>query len=222
MLKNNSRESGEDGKALSFIRSQYRRWITILTIAIFAGLITGGILLHTPKPHSTRKLPLIGHAYNFSLVNSNGQPVSLSDSTGKVRLIAFIYTRCTTVCPIVTSQMVQLQSSLAQQRMLGKQVELISITIDPSYDTESVLQRYKKEFKVSPIGWEFLTGSKLSIDQTLKKYGIYAAKLSASQYVHSVDEFLIDGKGNIRKEYGMDLLASGAENDIVNLVHSEG
>lgn len=197
----------------------HRQWLTILTVVFFVIIISSGIILHESKAHSVQDLPVIGKAYNFSLINSHGHRVTLSDSAGKVRLIAFIYTRCTTVCPIVTSQMVQLQSSLANQGMFRNHVELISITIDPSYDTESVLQRYQKEFRIPSSGWELLTGQRSSIDQTLKQYGIYAVKVSSTQYVHSVAEFLIDGKGNIRKIYGMDLLASGVEKDIDHLVY---
>ena len=75
-----------------------------------------------------------GKAYNFSLVNPNGNPVTLRDSAGKVRLVAFIYTRCNASCPVVTSQMVHLQNDLERQGIFGRDVELISITMDPTYD----------------------------------------------------------------------------------------
>lgn len=207
--------------AVHLIRFIRRQWVAFLTIAIFFAVCCGVIILHALKGTSAESLPVEGKAYNFSLVNSKGNRVTLDSSAGKVRLIAFFYTRCYTVCPVVTSEMVQLQKSLEHQGIIGNRVELISITIDPQHDTESVLRRYKQEFEIAPVGWEFLTGSQQSIDQTLKHYGIYAMKVSPTQYVHTVAEYLIDGQGNIRKVYGSELLENSAEKDIESLVRSE-
>ncbi|MDQ0189682.1 SCO family protein [Alicyclobacillus cycloheptanicus] len=204
--------------ALRFIR---RQWLTFLTVATFFGICCGGITLHALKGTSAQSLPMEGKAYNFFLVNSNGNRVTLGDSAGKVRLVAFIYTRCNASCPVVTSEMVQLQKGLERQGIMGNHVELISITMDPAHDTESVLRSYEKQFGVAPVGWEFLTGTQQAIDQTLKQYGIYVKKVDATQYVHTIAEFLIDGQGNIRKVYGLDISETSTENDIESLLHSE-
>ncbi len=205
---------------MSIVRLLRRHWLLATTIATFL-IIISGIMFDSLQRTTAPILPVVGKAYDFSLVNSNGQRVTLDDSAGKVRLVAFIYTRCTTICPATTSEMVKLQKSMTNNGLIGNRVELISITIDPKFDTEAILRKYKEEFGASSTGWEFLTGTQPSIDQTLKKYGVYAMKISKTQYVHTVAEFLIDERGNIRKVYGTNFLESGVENDIETLARSE-
>lgn len=198
-----------------FLRQQ---WVASVLVATFLCIGLGSTVLHVIRG-TVDSLPMEGHAYNFTLVNQTGDTVALHDSTGKVRLVSFIYTRCNASCPVVTAQMVQLQHDLARKGLIGNDVELMSITMDPSYDTESVLRKYQKQYGVAPVGWESLTGTHQAIDKTLTEYGVYAKKIDANQYVHTVAEFLIDKQGNIRKVYGMDLSAQRAVKDIDSLLH---
>lgn len=204
---------------MKIVRWMRRQWFTIALGGTIVCILGGGAALHNLQGTATRNLPDDGKAYNFSLINSNGHRVTLQDSIGKVRLVAFIYTRCNASCPVITSQMVRLENNLEHDGELGKDVELISITMDPSYDKESVLRSYERKFGVEPAGWEFLTGTQNAIGKTLQRYGIYAKKVDANQYVHTVAEFLIDGQGNIRKTYGLDISAQVAQKDIESLLH---
>jgi protein SCO1 len=205
-------------RIIRFIR---RQWLTVTLVAVICCICCGGVALQNLRGTAAKNLQSEGEAYNFSLVNATGHSVTLTKSAGKVRLVAFIYTRCNASCPVVTSQMVQLQNNLKREGIFGNDVELISITMDPAYDTESVLRNYEKKYGVAPVGWEFLTGTQQTVDKTLKEYGVYAKKVDATQYVHTVAEFLIDSRGNIRKVYGMDISAQDTNKDIKSLLHTE-
>jgi protein SCO1/2 len=199
-----------------------RQWATLAVIGVILSVVGGQAVLHDLDQPTAQGLPIEGKAYNFSLLNSNGNPVTLGDSAGKVRLVAFIYTRCNSSCPVVTSQMVQLENELKRKGVFGNAVEFITVTMDPSHDTGSVLRDYENRFGVAPNGWEFLTGTQKAIDETMKKYGVYAQKISASQYIHTAAEFLIDPQGNIRKIYGAEISVPDAVKDIESLLQRQG
>ncbi|TFG59077.1 MAG: SCO family protein [Deltaproteobacteria bacterium] len=90
---------------------------------------------------------------------------------GKVVLISFICTNCTEVCPILMPILVRIQELLGDRS--GRDVSLISISVDPEDDTPEELKEYGKKYGAKP-GWTFLTGKKENIDWVVYKLGQYA------------------------------------------------
>ncbi|MGB5995341.1 MAG: SCO family protein [Candidatus Deferrimicrobiaceae bacterium] len=90
---------------------------------------------------------------------------------GKVVLISFIYTNCTEVCPILMPNLVRIQELLGDRS--GRDVSLVSISVDPEDDTPEELKEYGKKYGAKP-GWTFLTGKKENIDWVVYKLGQYA------------------------------------------------
>jgi protein SCO1 len=107
---------------------------------------------------------------NTVLFTQNNQPVHFFDDLlkGKVVLINFMFTTCTGVCPAMTSNLLKVQEYLGQS--VGKNVNLISISVDPTVDTPEALNKYTQNYKVKP-GWYFLTGKKEDVDIVLRKVG---------------------------------------------------
>jgi cytochrome oxidase Cu insertion factor (SCO1/SenC/PrrC family) len=111
---------------------------------------------------------------NLVLLTQDNKPVHFYDDLlkGKVVLINFIFTTCQGVCSPMTANLARAQSYLAEQ--VGKEVVMISISVDPETDTPTVLKKYAEKFKVKP-GWYFLTGEKKNVDWVLYKLGGYTA-----------------------------------------------
>lgn len=89
---------------------------------------------------------------------------------GKAVVINFMFTTCTGVCPPMTANLAKVQSLLGER--VGKDINMISVTVDPAIDTPDVLKKYATKFNVRP-GWYFLTGKKTDLDTVLKKLGGY-------------------------------------------------
>ena len=125
-----------------------------------------------PLPSPPEKLTLGSSVPDFSLTDQGCQPVRLSDFRGKVVALDFIYTRCPLpdVCPRLSANFARLQRRFAAQ--LGTGVVLLSITIDPQYDTPGVLAKYAKLWKADPAGWHFLTGSLEEIGRVAARFGM--------------------------------------------------
>src|SRR5262245_36368943 len=110
-------------------------------------------------------LPRLWEIPAFALVERSGQSVTRADLLGKVWIASVIFTRCVEECPLVSSHMAQLQNVFAAE----PDVRLVSITVDPAYDTPEVLTRYAQRFAAQPRRWFFLTGDKVAIYRLVRE-----------------------------------------------------
>jgi cytochrome oxidase Cu insertion factor (SCO1/SenC/PrrC family) len=76
---------------------------------------------------------------DFPLLDTEGRPVRLSAQRGRVVLLSFIYTRCTTACPLLTQQLALLQARLLRADRHSCEVRLLSVTVDPARDSAATL-----------------------------------------------------------------------------------
>ena len=138
-----------------------------LLILVLAGVSVAGIWsLLSPRPITrvilpplSPRPPVYGSVPDFSLRERSGREVRLSDLRDAIWIANAIFTSCPDECPLITAKMAQLQADLAH----GKEVRLVSITVDPARDTPPVLSRYAARFGADPERWLFLTGDKASI-----------------------------------------------------------
>ena len=112
------------------------------------------------------------HAYpvpDIQLQDSNGRTVHLRELLDAERPVAlnFIFTSCTTICPVMTATMLQTQHHLADASM---RPEFISITIDPEFDDAGTLRDYAARYGAK---WTFLTGSRADVTLVLKAFDAY-------------------------------------------------
>ena len=166
-----------------------------------------------------------GPAPGFSLTDQDGRKVSLEDFRGKVVLINFIYTQCETACPLTTAKFASFYSTWK-----GKDLHIVSITIDPAHDTPAVLKEYGKQWKgVDFRSWSFLTGTTEQVESVLFDYKIEVnrggkkdpsgAILASSIVDHGVKTFLIDRGGMKRFEYwGQDFDTKAVIKDLTAVV----
>ena len=105
---------------------------------------------------------------DFTLTDQRGQPVKLSDFRGQLVAIDFIYTRCPLpdVCPRLSANFARLQ-----KRFSGR-IILLSITLDPQYDTPEVLADYGRRWQANATMWHFLTGGDQEIQRIAGKVGL--------------------------------------------------
>jgi cytochrome oxidase Cu insertion factor (SCO1/SenC/PrrC family) len=91
---------------------------------------------------------------------------------GKVVAINFVFTTCTTICPPLGATFGKLQKNLGER--LGKDVFLISISVDPATDTPERLRAWGAQFGAKP-GWTLVTGDKSELNRLLRAFGADAA-----------------------------------------------
>jgi len=106
------------------------------------------------------------------LVNQAGESVDLAgDIVGDhIVVVDFVYTTCTTVCPVLSAILLQVQSAVGDR--LGDDVRLVSISVDPLRDTPERMSAYAKKLHAGE-GWQWLTGDKLIVNEVLQSFGAY-------------------------------------------------
>jgi protein SCO1/2 len=144
-------------------------------------------------------LPTIAPAPEFTLTSQDGAPVTLADFRGKVVAVTFIYTLCTSTCPVLTPMMSFVQDRLGAD--FGSKITFVSITVDPERDTPEVLKEYAQAFGANLTGWSFLTGTPAAIRDVARKYGVYASKTENGDVEHTFLTSIIDSNGILRVQY---------------------
>jgi len=105
----------------------------------------------------------------FTLVDYNNEPVSLSQFEGKWVVMTWIYLDCKTVCLAITAEMKQLQETFRER--LGGDVQLVSLTFDPTRDTPEAMLAHAQEIRADVDGWSWLTGTQAQTDAVGESYG---------------------------------------------------
>ncbi|RMH16142.1 MAG: SCO family protein [Acidobacteria bacterium] len=106
------------------------------------------------------------------LINQDGEPMRLYSDLlrGRTVVVNAFFTSCTGVCPVMGQKLKAIQERFADH--LGKDLALISISVDPETDTVPKLKAYAERMGAKP-GWYFLAGDKANVDQALYKLGQY-------------------------------------------------
>lgn len=152
---------------------------------------------------SNPSLAVIGRAADFTLTDLGGQRVTLSGYRGQVVLMAFIFTTCQGVCPLISRQMGALQSALKRRGLLGSKASLLSVTVDPETDTPDVLSAYARNFNADPSGWKFLRDSPENMQPVLASYDEWTKRLPEGDIDHPARVYLIDRAGAMREVYSL-------------------
>jgi len=152
---------------------------------------------------NTPSLSVIARAPDFTQRDTAGKTVKLSDYRGRAVLLAFIFTTCPSVCPLISKQMEYLQTQLKSGGLFGRRAAMLSVTIDPETDTAPVLAAYAKQYSADPAGWRFLRESEEKTRPILKAYDEWTKKLPKGELDHPARVYLIDPNGNIREIYSL-------------------
>ena len=137
---------------------------------------------------------IIGQVPSFSLTNSDGSVITEKQLDNKISIVSFIFTQCEGACPIMSENMSILQERFAS----SNDIQFLSITTDPDYDTLEVLNEYSSNYS-NKNNWYFLRGNIIDVIELSEKgFFLSAALLPAG---HSTRLVLVDKQLNIRKYY---------------------
>lgn len=140
---------------------------------------------------------------DFSFTERSGETVTKQDLLGKPWIVSFIFTRCAGPCPKVSGQMSLLQGALADE-----DVRLVTMTVDPDYDTPERLAHYAEAYGADPDKWLFLTGDKDTLYGYIAKEFLQTVeemqgedRKPGFEVLHTTNLMLVDSKGVVRGKY---------------------
>jgi protein SCO1/2 len=167
------------------------RWLAdkIIGLGILASVVFWGLNAVAETRHIQRKVFSLPAAVqsvesraddvvlmDLEVMDQNGTHMQFKSEVigDKLVVINFVYTTCTTACPIQTAIFSQLQEKLGDR--LGKEVFLVSVSVDPATDIVPRLKAYADKHQTRP-GWTWITGKKSEIDQVLLGLRAYSPDL---------------------------------------------
>lgn len=144
---------------------------------------------------------------DFALVNQNNEPIRTAQYKGKALLLTFIYTRCPIpeYCTLMSNNFSQVDKELQKRPELYEKTRLLSISIDPDYDTPAVLRSYGASH-TGRFGdetfshWAFATGTTEQVKEVAQFFGLqyYPEK---DQIIHGLRTVIIAPDGRVHKVY---------------------
>ena len=199
---------------LDFIK-KYR--ILVLSFVLFS-IVTVSLFYNALKPQKT--LPIYNPADvnpelvdstvqyvakyhtigDFSFTNQNGKTITQKDYKGKIYVADFFFTTCGSICPIMPTNMIDVQKAFAN----NPKVMILSHTVTPEIDSVPVLKKYALEKGVIDSKWNLVTGDKKDIYSMARK-SYLAVKLGKPEelydMVHTENFVLVDAERRVRGFY---------------------
>ncbi|HEY7002091.1 MAG TPA: SCO family protein [Candidatus Udaeobacter sp.] len=134
----------------------------------------------------------------FSLTNQNGEHISIDTFRGRPFVITFVFTRCPlpNFCPLMSNNFEQLQAAITSGSGPLASTRLLSVTLDPAFDTPEVLKAYAGYHHADPRTWSFATGDEKEIDMLTRAFSVFR-QTEGGTISHGLATALIDKDGKI-------------------------
>jgi protein SCO1/2 len=162
---------------------------------------------HAPLPEpatalaSSNTLKPGAVAPDVELIDEGGVRRRLSDWHGRIVALTFIYTRCPLpdFCPRMNRHFAAIQSEVMADSRLREAVHLVSMSLDPDFDTPAVLATEARRVGADPRVWTFLTGRREAIDRFVVPFGIYVVRNGKNQadITHNLRTVVIGADGRV-------------------------
>lgn len=171
-----------------------------------------GVILFSCTTETTKKLPILGrHNYvqtetgidtvyhtirSFSFIDQDSAIVTNNTFDGKIYVADFFFTSCPSICPLMKVQLLRVYDIYKDNPEVG----ILSHSIDPEYDSVSVLKEYANRLDVKSSTWHFVTGVKDSI-YSMAQTAYYVGVRDDGSFEHSGKFILVDKNRHVRGVY---------------------
>ena len=146
---------------------------------------------------------------DFELINQNGKIATQEDYRDRVYIVDFFFTRCPSICPLMTSNMIKIQNEFIN----NSDIMLLSLSVTPEIDSISVLRKYANDKGAIDSKWNITTGNKKHIYELARKSYFAVVEQGdggMQDFIHTPNFILVDKKRQIRGVY------NGTEDEEIN------
>jgi cytochrome oxidase Cu insertion factor (SCO1/SenC/PrrC family) len=217
--KPNSTESSQPSPASDETRLTRRELFSTLCLGLAIAGVAAGIAFWTGKRESAALAPSkLDHPRRlipFRLTERSGRLVTEADVTGKILVVNFVFTSCSLSCRAVNDRMAEIQALIGE----AKDVQLLSLTVDPRSDTPAALAAFANGFHADSKRWLFLTGDKPQlyglIETSFIPKSLELESLIPGGFTSTDRIMLVDQKGNVCASF------NGLKRDVAKTVITE-
>jgi len=179
--------------------------VSVVVVVAFMGI--GAQVVLSSADASRADIDVYGNVPQFTYVDQDGEPFGLENMKGKISVVDFIFTNCKMACPMMATQMKLLYDRYGD----SKNVQFVSISVDPERDSIPRLREYADQLGVVDRQWVFLRADIDSVRQLAEKGFMVSGDFPGG---HSTKFILVDPTGQIRGYYEYN---NAAELDLLKL-----
>ncbi len=180
------------------------RWVLLAMLGI-VGIAVAVLAFAYSTREKDPKLPDLGSVPAFSLIDQDGKVFTEEALRDHPTVINFVFTRCDTICPVIAMKTQRLQDKTQDRKGAG--IKILTITVDPEFDTPARLAEFGARYSADPVRWRFLTGPKDKISELVTGALMNSMDRDGNlpsgspNIVHSGYFLLVDGNLMIRGVY---------------------
>lgn len=144
------------------------------------------------------KAPLSGASVfqlESSWKNQRGERVGLTDLKGKPRLLAMLFTRCETACPLIVEDLKDIARDVAEGKQ-GRQIDVSIFSLDSFRESPESLRAFSEKRKL-PAHWELYTSNADAVAELAAALGVRYKRLPDGDFIHSNVIYFLDGGGEV-------------------------
>jgi protein SCO1/2 len=172
---------------------------TIFSVVVALATFGGYAVAHEPQALPMQRREARIRINDFAATDQSGRRFEFSSLRGSVVVVAFAYTSCPDVCPLITAAARQVQRGLS--RAERRQVQLVTVTTDPEIDSPKILAAYAARYDADLDNWLFLTGSEVELRLVWKNFGVGVKRKARGLIDHTPLTAVVDKDGVMRVAY---------------------
>ncbi len=167
----------------------------------FLGILAMVLLWTHPAQAAPPALKEGSHLPGVTLVDQEGRPFRFDAQGDRAIILTFVFSRCAvpTFCPTMSANFRAVQEAVRKDKALNDRVRLVSISIDPAFDTPEVLKRYAEHFALDTSDWNFVTGDPRTIAGLAGAFSVFIDATEGGSIDHSLATAVAGPDGKIRK-----------------------
>ena len=171
----------------------------LLALALSTNFIRVEAFAHEVQQKTVERREVYIPISDFTLVDQISREFQFSKLTGRVVVVAFAYTTCPDICPLITAALRRVQSGLTPDERT--KVYLLTITTDPEIDLPKVLAGYGKRYGADFTNWSFLSGDQAALQKVWKNFGVGVKRKARGLVDHTPLTAVVDRQGKMRVAY---------------------
>ena len=187
-----------------------RRWAALVAVAMVCAACGGSPAAKVsgppPSPYRGVVLKPTAAAPSFALRDQAGRLLGSQSERGHWFVVAFLYTHCPDVCPLIANNLGTAMRKLPDLRVLA-------VSVDPKGDTAAAVRTFLRVHRL-PAKFRYLTGTRAELAPVWKKFHVAALPGPAGTITHNTFELLVDPSGTERLFYDSTLHAADLEHDL--------
>jgi protein SCO1/2 len=194
------------------------RSIALCSLALLAAAGCGGHAASVTQNGGSaayRGLAVVdpGPAPPIALRDQDGRMVRLAAAHGSFTVVAFLYTHCPDVCPLIADHLNEAARELAAR---GQPIRILAVSVDPQRDTPAAVRRFVRAHRLVPR-FRYLRGSEAELKPVWRAYHVAVDPTNGSALDHSAFEILVDRAGIERVYYTSTVSSADVVHDVEQL-----